>query len=374
MDIILTIVAAIIVLGFLVFIHEGGHYLASRAFGVRVKEFMIGLPGPRIAKKIGETRFGVTCVPLGGYAAICGMQLGELPTHLKKVLFSIAYLGTADVEDIADACNISDDEAEAALDTLVDWGTVVEPRKTDAHRTYRMAEVRMGKRSSRRLAERVKAGSFPIAQDFAEGEARPITASQLEDFYQHEYHRQYRSLPFWKRSVILLAGIAMNLVFAMLAFVIIYSVIGFDVQNTVTGEITHITVDPLRSIQAGFMYIGMVVQAVISLFNPATAGEVINESTSIIGIAVISKQAFEQGLTTVLEFTAMISVSLGVMNLLPIPPLDGGRFVIEIFQKLARREVSNRALGTLSMIGMALMLLLFVVMINQDIQRFILGG
>ncbi|MBE6472417.1 MAG: peptidase M50, partial [Coriobacteriaceae bacterium] len=46
MDIILTILAAIVVLGFLVFIHEGGHFLASRAFGVRVSEFMIGLPGP----------------------------------------------------------------------------------------------------------------------------------------------------------------------------------------------------------------------------------------------------------------------------------------------------------------------------------------
>ena len=48
MDILLTILAATIVLGFLVFIHEGGHFLAARAFGVRVSEFMIGLPGPHV--------------------------------------------------------------------------------------------------------------------------------------------------------------------------------------------------------------------------------------------------------------------------------------------------------------------------------------
>ena len=48
MDILLTILIATLVLGFLVFIHEGGHFLAARAFGVRVSEFMIGLPGPSI--------------------------------------------------------------------------------------------------------------------------------------------------------------------------------------------------------------------------------------------------------------------------------------------------------------------------------------
>ena len=48
MDIVLMIIYATILLGFLVFIHEGGHYLAARAFGVRVTEFMLGLPGPSI--------------------------------------------------------------------------------------------------------------------------------------------------------------------------------------------------------------------------------------------------------------------------------------------------------------------------------------
>ena len=73
MDIVLMIVYATILLGFLVFIHEGGHYLAARAFGVRVTEFMLGLPGPSIGFTRGGTRFGVTAVPLGRYAKVCGM-------------------------------------------------------------------------------------------------------------------------------------------------------------------------------------------------------------------------------------------------------------------------------------------------------------
>jgi regulator of sigma E protease len=73
-------------------------------------------------------------------------------------------------------------------------------------------------------------------------------------------------------------------------------------------------------------------------------------------------------------FTAMISVSLGIMNMLPIPPLDGGRFVVEIYQRIRRRNVGQTAINRLSMVGMALFMLLFVVMLNQDIQRFVLGN
>ena len=189
-----------------------------------------------------------------------------------------------------------------------------------------------------------------------------------------EYRQQYRALPTWKRIVILLAGPGVNLLFAIFAFVLIYSVLGFDYQNPDTGEISHIVVSPLRALEAGFMYIGMVVQAVAGLFNPQTAAETVSNSTSVVGIAVMSKSAFEAGLTSVLSFTAMLSVSLGIMNLLPIPPLDGGRFVVEIYQRIRHKVVGVRAMNYLSFAGMALFMLFFIIMMNQDIQRFIFGN
>lgn len=121
----------------------------------------------------------------------------------------------------------------------------------------------------------------------------------------------------------------MNLLFAMLVFIIVFSIIGFQVQHPETGEITTIHASVLQALQAGFMYIGMVIQAVAGLFNPATAAQTVSDSTSIVGIAVMSKDYFQAGLVEALEFMAMISVSLGIMNLLPIPaagwrPLRGG--------------------------------------------------
>ena len=77
MDILIMIICCSILLGFLVFIHEGGHYLASRAFGVRVSEFMLGFPGPSLSFKRGETRFGVTCVPLGAMPRCAAWSRGR---------------------------------------------------------------------------------------------------------------------------------------------------------------------------------------------------------------------------------------------------------------------------------------------------------
>ena len=396
MDILITIVCATVVIGFIVLIHEGGHYLAARAFGVRVSEFMLGLPGPSIGFTRGGTRFGITAVPLGGYARICGMEAGEMSPHLKSALAALYERGTTTIGEVAAACGISDDEAFEALEELVEWGSAVGPAKGDPEDVYRAAATTAPKACRARRA-RAKRRTVPIAAPevgatlqasasaavraepgaavasaYALGEPRPV--ADPDALFAAEYSQQYRALPFWKRSVILLAGVAVNLLFAVLAFIVIYSVIGIDLQNTETGEVFHFNATPLQSIQAGFMYIVAVVQAVAGLFNPATAADTVSQSSSIVGIAVMSRDFFETGFVYALEFTAMISVSVGIMNLIPIPPLDGGRFVVEIIQKIRRKSVSAKALGYASWVGMGLFLVFFAIMVNQDIQRFIFGN
>ena len=368
LDIVIMIITATICLGLLVFIHEGGHYLASRAFGVRVSEFMIGLPGPSIGFQHGETRFGVTCIPLGGYAKVCGMEPGEMSPHLEAAMASVYARGEAVMEEVAADCGISADDAYEALEELTEWGSVVGPNKKDQFNTYRTPRVRPTGRDMRRAR---KAG-LPAPVAYEQGQARPLEDAHA--FFESEYKQQYRSLPFWKRAVILLAGIFVNLLFAILAFVLIYSILGIDVQNTETGEIRHVALEPLRAIYVGFIYIGMVVQAVVGLFNPYTVADTVSNSTSIMGIAVLSKSAFEQGFESFLSFTAMLSVSLGIMNLIPIPPLDGGRFVVELWARIRRKVVSPKALNRLSIVGMTLFMLLFVVMMSQDVQRYVFGN
>lgn len=344
-----------IVLGVLVVIHEGGHYLVARAFGVRVSEFMVGLPGPNVGFKWHGTKFGVTAVPLGGYARVCGMEPGEESPHLEGALASVYARGTAVMEDVARDLGVSDDEAMEALDELVEWGSITGPKRHDEFNTYRTPE--QGKRGSQGYCE--------------EGSARPLQDPHA--FFESERAQQYRSLPFWKRCLILLAGPGMNLLFTVLVIVVVYSVIGVDIQDA-SGQTTHFTASPLMSLWAGINYIGMVFMAILGLFNPATAAETVSNSTSIVGIAVMSKDAAEAGMLDFAMFSAMISVSLGLMNLLPIPPLDGGRLLVEVIQKIRRREVTLRTLNTVSVVGVTLFMLFFLFMLNQDVQRFVLGN
>ena len=165
--------------------------------------------------------------------------------------------------------------------------------------------------------------------------------------FESEYKQQYRSLPFWKRSVILVAGVAVNLLFAVLLFVVLFSLIGVDVQTS-AGDIRHVNVNPLDAIQMGFMYIGMVVQLIAGLYRSVDGGRGRAELDVGHRDRAMSKQAVDLGLASAISFVASISVSLGIMNLLPIPPLDGGRFVIEVFQKISRKVVTMRALNYLS--------------------------
>lgn len=360
------IACAAVVIGFLVVIHEGGHYLAARAFGVRVTEFMVGLPGPNIGITKGGTKFGFTLIPLGGYARVCGMETGKMSDHLKPVLAYVYGRGAASVGDVAEGCGLSAEDAADALEELVEWGSIVAPKRIDGESLYLTPAYvpgRREKRQARRLC-------MP-APSYMQGDSRVVDDS--DRLFDREYSQQYRSLPFWKRSVIVLAGIAVNLLFAMLAFIVVYSVIGVDYADP-DGNVMHLTATPIQSIQIGFSFIAMTFQGILSLFNPQTAAETVSQSSSIVGIAYLSADYFAAGLANAVFFMGVISISLGLMNLLPIPPLDGGRFLVEVIQKITRRDVPMKVLGAVSAAGMFLFLCFFIFMLNQDIQRFVLGN
>ena len=90
--------------------------------------------------------------------------------------------------------------------------------------------------------------------------------------------------------------------------------------------------------------------------------------------ALAQNDVFYYFLTLFLPMFSLINLYLMFFNLLPIPPLDGGRLGVEVFQKLTRKVVSTRALNYLSAAGMLLFLGFFLVMANQDIQRYVFGN
>lgn len=133
-----------------------------------------------------------------------------------------------------------------------------------------------------------------------------------------------------------------------------------------TYTVEDVPLSPLESLEYAFLYTGEVARSVASLLIPERAGEVLQDSAGVVGIAALAQDAVAQGVWPVILLAAMLSMSLGWMNLLPIPPLDGGKGLIEVVQALIRRPISLRVQSALNMVGIALFVLLFVYMVIQD--------
>ncbi len=424
MNALLTIFWGIVVLLVLVFIHELGHFIAARCFKVRVTEFMIGMPGPNISFEHNGCRYGITCIPLGGYNRITGMEGGIENPNLSKVLEYVYKQGKVDTEHTALACGLSEEDALEALIILDGWGSIKKEKQKSSQDIY--------------LA--------PKTQEFELGQARIVEDSKA--LLDSERKQTYRGLNFWRRLVVLFAGPLTNIIAALLIFVILFSCIGItyatntvdyvtdgspaaqylqhgdvitkangqeisssqdlatvlsslkedeDVTLTVqrNGEEKQFTMTPKKdengSYKLGFyamadkykLSVGQsikvswtltveTVKSYAQLFNPLTMADTVSESSSVVGISVMAKQAADAGAFNLFYLLAVISLSLGVVNLVPVPPLDGGRILIEVIQVIARREISAKVVNAISYIVIILLLLLFVVLLRQDIINFIL--
>ena len=424
MNAILTIFWGLVVLLFLVLIHELGHFLAARAFKVRVTEFMIGMPGPNISFERNGCKYGITCIPLGGYNRITGMEGGPENPHLSKVLEYVYRQGKTDVEHTACACSLSEDDALEALTILDGWGSIKEEKQKGADKLY----------------------YAPKSDEYSFGQARVV--EDARSLLDSERKQTYRGLNFWRRIVVLFAGPATNLIAALLIFVILFSCIGFSyatntvdstiqgtpaakylksgdvitnvngqdisqlsdmadvLANAKEGDVLSLTIvrdgkqqqikikpqkdssgelklgfyakaDKQRlsicdSLKASWTFTAETVKAYIKLFNPVTMSDTISQSSSVVGISVMAKQAADTSVFSLFYLIAVISLSLGIVNLLPVPPLDGGKILVEIIQVITRREISAKVINAISYIVIALLLLMFIFLLRQDIINFIL--
>lgn len=439
----------LVVLSVLVFLHEGGHFLAARACGVRVTEFFLGLPCTvnlhHRSKRIG-TKFGVTPLLLGGYAAICGMD----PTDVDcapQVLAAIYRHGHVSVEDLARELGLPDDDVMEACALLLGWGSI-EPWYAEGEKpSGRYYPTRYQALPRDKVGNTIYDGRrFNRDEATAMGETWEFPGT-AEAFFSRERDRTYIGKGFAKRATMLLAGIIVNILTGFLLLMSIYSIAGVSTSvdiNTVgaveggsiaakagieagdkiisingtscktwtdihdavvaaagkgdvpivyshgskkqevsvklgkndmlgiTASTQTVHLDPVTSARLSFSYVVQTAQGVARLLQPQHTMEILNQSTSIVGISVMSSQAAAAGPATLLSFAAIISFSLGFMNLLPIPPLDGGKLLIEIIQKIRGHELSLKTQNIVSYIGIGLFALLFVYMLRSDILRFIL--
>ena len=447
----------LITLSFLVFIHEGGHFLAARMCGMRVTEFYLGMPCRfklfRKSRRYG-TEVGVTPILLGGYTRICGME-GEPHERLADMLWLVQQKGRLSAEEAASELGCTEDEAYGMLSMLADWASIEpyynpelgeKPGQRDWPQAFQTV-----KRDAKCLTEYDRESDFTLPGATEAGEAR-LPQGDAASFLAAEKSHTYAGHGFWARVFTLFAGPLINLIFALIVLMAGFSLVGVTVsvnENTigqvVSGSLAEVSgleagdtvtaingeevtdwqslvsalqpcladgsdftleierdgaaqtlyvdqdesapsstlgiVAPSKTVhlsiadsfQASVSYAKQVADAAISLIRPSQTMQVLNESTSVMGISVMASEAASEGVWELMLFMAMISMSLGFMNLLPIPPLDGGKIVIEIGQKIVRKNLPQKAQIGISYAGLAFFLFVFVFVLRNDILRFVVG-
>lgn len=449
----------VVLLSSLVFVHEAGHYLAARAFGMRVTEFFLGMPCRwRLSHKSKDhgTEVGVTPILLGGYNRICGME-GETNELAAPILELVSKAGRIEVSELANKLDTSEDAICEQLSVLVDWASLEpyydeEAGERPNQKTWPHC-VQTVQRDANLLTAFDSGHDFSLTGSTAAGEPHALPEGGSIELLSMERSHTYQGKGFLARAVTLIAGPAINVICGIAIIAGVLSAVGVQVasSSTVIGSVADAslaqaagvqpgdriesvagvraddwtemgqllrdsiaagqpfeitlerdgqelgaTVDPTsqdndgkfgimasievyhpslgESLGLGWRYLTSTVGYVAQLFQPAHTAEVVSQSTSIVGISVMASQAAETGVESFLFLMAAISLSLGIMNLIPIPPLDGGKLLIELIQLVSRRTVPARVQGYLSYVGLALALLLFFAVLRQDIVRFVIGG
>lgn len=359
---ILTIIAFLLVLSILVLIHELGHYLTAKKLGIKVEEFGIGFPPRVFGKKIGETLYSINLLPIGGFVKLYGEdeagggkigKSGEVAKDINRAFFArplwqrmlvvtagvimnfilavviistlFATQGVALPTDKvvitevsssspADLAGIKEEDQVIEINNAKITSTEIFISETQKNKGQKVEVVllRDGKSVSVTLTPR---------ENPPEGEgAMGVAITNIE----------IKKYPWWQAPW--------------------YGTIE-------AGKFSLLIAQGLASMVADFVTTGAKPEGV--------AGP--------IGVAQLTGEAVKVGPAAILWFTALLSLNLAVLNILPIPALDGGRFFFMIIELLTRRKVSPRYEAIAHGVGLVLLLGLMVLITVLDVSRLIQG-
>jgi regulator of sigma E protease len=351
-----SIVSAIVVLGVLIFVHELGHFLFAKYFGVGVETFSLGF-GPKIfAKTVGETEYRISAFPLGGYVKMVGENKDdELPEEdVHRSFMAKAPLKRMVIVAAGPCFNLIFAYLIFVVVCMIGIPTP----------TTKIGEVMKDKPAARaglREGDRVKSiNGKPVSRwnDFAQlitesgGKPLALTVEREGKTFVVQVTPEMRT--------------AKNL----LGDMVTSPVIGVMVSKEVVTE----RVGPLDAIVKGSEHTWNVTKLTV-----VAVGKIFTGSISVDNIGgpiMIAKTAGEQaetGLVYFLSFMALLSINLGLLNLLPIPILDGGHLVFYLWELIVGKPLNLKTREVAQQIGLALLLGLMVLAFYNDIARYLVG-
>jgi regulator of sigma E protease len=423
--------AFLFVLGVLIFVHELGHFLMARRLGVRVLTFSLGF-GPKLLKFTrGDTEYAISAIPLGGYVKMAGenpdeARSGRPDEFLSKtkwerflvyimgpamnlllafvvtaaVLYQGAESPTYEQEPPIVGAVIKDSPAARAGLQIGDRIVTVAGREM---RTWDQFFIEIGSRADRETEIVVDRGgrreTITVTPEpktkYEVGEigVLPKTRLQLAEVTP----RMAADRAGLRRGDVIAAldGKSDPEQQALIAHIksnpnkpLRFSIVrdGQPMDVTVTPEgdpgsaLIGIRISPyeFRIIQPGFLealrlslvknweWTRLIFRTLAGLFTRETS---VRQLMGPVGIAELSGGAAQLGWTHLFNLMAMISLNLGVLNLMPIPVLDGGHVFIMLLEGIARRDFSVRMKEKMLLAGFVVLMMLMVTVIYNDLMR-----
>ena len=347
MHTILTIVALIVVLGVVVFVHEAGHFMAARWAGVRVDAFSIGF-GPAILKWHDKhnTVWKLCCLPLGGYVSIYGQEdmfdrkkYNNLP-KAKKVGHYLSVPAWKQFIIIG---------AGVFMNFMLAWA-IYSADFMFRPRNIQLPVVGQVVRDSVAFKAGVKPGDVIMKIDNAhiENWGELIIAKEIAD--KHD-----ANVLIARRDKLVRVTLAPAERWGLIA----------DGSKTMFRKKGF-----FGSIYSGLRETYHQSKTLLVVLKQIVTGERSSKQLgSFITIAQVSGHALEAGFFVFLSIIALISVNLGVVNLLPLPVLDGGYLLILIIEAITRRKLGGKAMEYTIVCGWILIILLFAFTMWNDIAR-----
>ena len=341
MNLIQTIIIAILVFSFLVLIHELGHYIFARIFKVTITEFSIGM-GPKLvwydSKKTG-IRYALSAVPFGGYVAMVGEdgESDDPNAFNKKPAWQrlIITVAGATVNIVAGIIAI------IILASITDFGntTVAGFPETGYEISTQDSGLMLGDEIIKIDGKKVRYLDELSYEIMRKGH-EPVDVTVIRD-------GEEMLLP----NVVFPTDSQQGQVFGMMDFQV------YGIDKTVGSVLGY-------SMSKSALIVRMCWESILDLI---TGRYTVAAVSGPIGIGEVIGEAANQGPGPLLSIVALISINLGVMNLLPIPALDGGRTVMILVEMIIRKKLPANIEATINAVGLAVLLGLSAIIMVKDV-------
>lgn len=336
-----TVIATIFVFGLLVFVHELGHFITAKFVGMRVDEFAIGF-GPSIwSEKRGETLYSLRIIPLGGYNKIAGMDPDE--EQDEKSFNSKPILSRMLVIIAGSGMNF--------LLPIILFFTVFMAAGIDTASTQPIIGSIMPDRPAQRAG--LLAGDKIIGVNGSAIDAWPQFVKSIQESPDKSLTIEFER--DGKKSIVQVMP-------------------EYDAKANrgilgVVPQINNYQPSVFESIWLSIKQTYLISVAMITGIVQMVTGKIAAEVAGPIGVAQMAGQVAQLGIMPLLQFTAFLSINLGLINLLPVPVLDGGHVVTLAVEGIRGKPLNKDKMQIIQMIGFSLLILLMILATFKDITR-----